>query len=440
MIRGVRGIRGFAVLTSLVLVALVGAAGIAVLAPGASAAQVTRTGLGYTCRFPAGSYLVSVEVTATFKATAAAGGQIQPIRVQLDLRLPSAAIAALGNLPVGAVGSLAVIETGHGKSVRTAWPVLNPQADPASGTLRLTGKAPAITPPGPGLVAFAASNLVVSLARAGGTVRVNCAVYRPARIAAVMVGMPKRAAQPARRIAIPKGCGHIKVTGFGQATCAYLTGYSDVAKLIGAALLQPPSPAKPGLVNVDFAYKFRYTGADVIEKSTAELYYHGRHELPPVTATFLTFRFVPTTATLHLTELKDIAIVSVSGRKALPYPIKVTSTSLVSLRVSNVRVNGVPLNVGPSCRTVSPITLVVIGRGFNTLPPKGYTVSTGGALLGTATIPPFTGCGVAENLDPLLTGSISGRGNFVELTQGKLCGPARPTLWACPPPAPKPQR
>ena len=42
--------------------------------------------------------------------------------------------------------------------------------------------------------------------------------------------------------------------------------------------------------------------------------------------------------------------------------------------------------------------------------------------------------GYAQNI----TGSISGRGNFVKLTQGKLCGPSQPQNFVCPPPVPKP--
>jgi hypothetical protein len=50
-----------------------------------------------------------------------------------------------------------------------------------------------------------------------------------------------------------------------------------------------------------------------------------------------------------------------------------------------------------------------------------YTVNTGGPLTGTTTIPPFSGCGVGEDLDPLLNASISGPDNFMKLTQGVPC-------------------
>lgn len=251
------------------------------------------------------------------------------------------------------------------------------------------------------------------------------------------------AARPAKRPAksrIPAGCAHIKKVGNGVPTCAYITGFSDVAKLIGAALLQFRAPLKPALVNVDFAERFKAVPGTVTEHSTGELFFRGRHELPAVNATFLTFGFVPVRATIHLTELGTITIVSVSGVAAPPFPITVTATSKVLLRVSNVRVNGVPLHVGPGCRPAAPLRLVLVAHGENTNPPVGYTVPTGGALQGKVTIPPFIDCGVTQNLDPLLTGTISGRGNFVKLTQGKLCGPSQRQNFICPPPVPRPQR
>lgn len=278
------------------------------------------------------------------------------------------------------------------------------------------------------IIAFSA----ITIAGAAGA-SVHAASAARQRLA-VTVGPAKRKAR------FPAGCGKIKEVGTGVATCAYVTGFADVAKLIGAALLRPAGHAKPGLVNVDFAEHHKLAHRKLIEHSTGELFFHGRHELPPVTATFLAFRFVPVTATLHLTELNSIKIISVSGITAPPFPIMVTATTKVAVRVSKVRVNGVPLDVGADCHTIHPITLVVVGKGDNTLPPRGYTVPTGGPLSGKATIPPFTDCGTAENLDPLLTGSISGRGNFVKLTQGKLCGPSQPANFVCPPPVPKPQR
>jgi hypothetical protein len=254
---------------------------------------------------------------------------------------------------------------------------------------------------------------------------------------------PRPAASPHRRKA-PKGCGKIKIKGTGIASCAYITGFSDVRKFNEAALLQPKPPKKPGLLNVDFAYKTKDVkvrkGVNIIAFSTARLYYHGRPELPPVRATFLGFRFVPVTATLRITELTPIKIRSVSQGYP-PFGIRVVSRTTVSIRLSGARVNGQPLNVGQRCRTAAPVPLKLIGTGKLVPRPHGYTIPTGGPLSGTVAIPRFTGCGTSENLNPLFTGSVSGPGNFTIMTQGKLCMPFLPrSASVCPPRVPRPRR
>jgi hypothetical protein len=95
----------------------------------------------------------------------------------------------------------------------------------------------------------------------------------------------------------------------------------------------------------------------------------------------------------------------------------VTSTSVVQIRIYNLEVNGVPFNVGQHCQTSAPTTLVLRANSLT----GQYSITNGGVLSGFVTLPTFTGCGVGENLDPLLNGSISGSGNFVKLTQGPTC-------------------
>jgi Family of unknown function (DUF6801) len=470
--RKFRDPRGPALPVALVLVAgvLAGTVGIAAGASGAGTIDISAD-LTYNCHFPSGIDAVSVAVAATFPASVAPGQRVQPTGVQITAGLGRTAVAdltRLGAASVTASGTFTTIETAQGKSVTAQWPADSPTAYrlPATGGLKLTEAATA--PPAaagrPGTITFTAGDLVLNLnpkktdgtATTLATVRVPCALGTGASgtLAVITVAAANPSASPSgsqsspvsppHKAKIPKGlppgCGKIKVVGTGTATCAYITGYSDVAKLYGAALLQPKRPARPGLVNVDFAESHQFKKGKLVVHSTGELYYQGRHELPPVTATFLAFRFVPVTATLHLVELTPIRIVSVSGIKAPPYPITVRTTTKISVRVSGVKVNGVPLDVGPHCRAASAVRLDLTGRGQNTFPPKGYTVPTGGPLSGRLTIPRFTACGVSENLNPLLTGSISGPGNFTKVTQGKLCAPSQPANWSCPPPVPKPLR
>jgi hypothetical protein len=455
---------------ALLLVAglLAGTAGIAAGVSGAGTTDVSAD-LTYNCQFPSGrdAVAVAVAVAATFPASVAPGQRVQATGVRITAGLPRSVVTYLANLGAASVtasGILTTLETAGRKSVAGQWLAQTPTAYPlpTSGGLNLTeaATAPPASASSPGTITFTAGDLVLDLKprKADGTVttpatvRVACTLGEGVNgtLAAITVaatsptrspsGSPSSQARSAHKPKFPRGCGKIKVVGFGTATCGYITGYSDVAKLFGAALLQPKRPARPALVNLDFAESHKFKHGKLVVHSTAALYYKGRHELPPVTATFLAFRFVPVTATLHLVELTPIRVVSVSGIKAPPFPITVRTSTKISVRISGVKVNGVPLDVGTHCRTASPVQLNLVGRGKNTFPPKGYTVPTGGPLAGRLTIPRFTGCGVSENLDPLLTGSISGFGNFVKVTQGRLCGPSQPANWTCPPPVPKPLR
>lgn len=431
---------------------------------GAPSVHSVRRALAYQCHFPSGSVWVNVVIAATVPAAAMAGGPFQPTGVLITTNLPQSAVSDLRTASAASVtssDSLAVTEAYPGKSLAERWKASTPSAAalPAAGRLLLAaaGTAPQTAAPSKGTVTFSVGQLALTLAprTAAGTAAGPAAVHvaciagsgSSTRLASIPVSPAAATSKAGRhpssdrarpRLKLPKGCGHIKQKGTGVPTCGFITGYSDVRKLYGAALLQPRRPALPGLVNVDFAERHVFKHGELIEYSTGELYYKGHHELPPVRATFLAFRFLPVTATLRIIELTPIKIVSVSGITAPPYPLTVHATSTVAISVSNVDVNGVPLAVGPRCHPVSSVRLVLLGKGTNTLPPKGFTVETGGPLTGNLTIPPFTGCGVTENLDAVLTGSISGPRNFLRMTQGKLCAPSQPQNWTCPPPVPKP--
>jgi hypothetical protein len=460
-----------------------------------------RLELAYTCAFPSATggaatpTPVGVTITAHFPGVATAGRRVQPSKVRMTLDLPPAAVAALRELGGTSVSSTTFlsVEVSQQATKLTRWQGQAPdQPVPTTGgiTIVAPGQATAVPVTSPRTIRFTAADLTLVLQLTGTAsaspstasgssaspgsasgssvspspspspssaasvsagpvtkgsagLRVACtpASGRSATLAAIpVVAASASRNTPARRPRnrLPKDCGHIKVRGTGIPVCGYITGYSDVTKLYGAALLQPKRPAKPALVNIDFAYRHVFKPGRLVEYSTGELYYQGHRELPPVRVTFLAFRFVPVTATLMVTELTPIAIRSVSGISGLPYPLTLSATTRVAIRISDVDVNGVPLAIGPHCRPVSTTRLTLTGQGDNTVPPRGYTLATGGPLTGRLTIPAFTDCGVTENLDPLLTGSISGPGNYTLMTQGKLCGPSQPQDWTCPPPVPKP--
>lgn len=231
--------------------------------------------------------------------------------------------------------------------------------------------------------------------------------------------------------------------------CAQATAFSNVRKLHEAALIGPgfssiSSNIHYYLIAPNHKCK-NHGGCPRSENysqavSAGELEYHGRHQFPPATATLLAFGFVPVTATLQLTEIGALNIYAVGPNlpgECPPNSVACLTTdttlySRVSLRVSDVRINGVPFDVGPACRTVSPFVIKLTGS------TPTYSIFDGGELVGAATIPPFTGCGVGENVDSLFSASVSGAGNGLLLTQGETCFPDSDT--SCPPCKPIPHR
>lgn len=217
---------------------------------------------------------------------------------------------------------------------------------------------------------------------------------------------------------------------------AYITGYANVRKLSGASLI-PVSCVQ--IEQGDPAIDFPPDGSPphLLQKSEAYLDYQGRKQTPPFKATFLTFGFTPTTATMILEQAGPM---NVASDILLVFPDNLAETYIrapLVLRVLDVEVNGTRLDVGPSCRTQTPLSspepdpatypgphLVMLGKGqlINSTDATGYLLTSGGPLTGEVTIPAFTGCGVGgEDLDRLLTASISGPGNYIKQIQGQTC-------------------
>lgn len=433
--------------------------------------------LAYICRFPSGPLRTAVRVTASFPAAAAVGRPIQPTHAALTVTVPAAGVAGLpGGRPsaVAAVGRLVLDVSQPGRSGRSTWTGLASPLTPAPASgpmpLRLTGAAPPIVARRTGKLTVAAAGLLLDLAAAEAadptpspslrgpaaiapTTAVHC-VPAPGPAGALAVIPVTRAARPTPsahhhycpkqpkggykrnpRFPLPKPPPGSTILHPGlEPGCAYTTGYADVRKLKEAGLL------RAGLSNLSVSARVAYNQRDNYFQSDnyGTLYYHGQAEFPPSQTTFLAFGFMPTTATLHLREVGTLNAVALGPYSVTQCkhacPTVVTISSRLYIRVSDVTVNGVPLDVGSACGT-SPFDAIVTGSSASKPP---YTITGGGPLGGVVSIPDFSGCGVGENLDPLFTGAISGTRNFTLLTQGKVC-----FLFGggvCPPTIPKPLR
>ena len=86
----------------------------------------------------------------------------------------------------------------------------------------------------------------------------------------------------------------------------------------------------------------------------------------------------------------------------------ILATSQITLKLTSLKVAGIPIPVGRSCETSAPTTIILTSQpGFNAL--------TGGTVSGTYTIPRFAHCLLAT---PLINLTLPGPGNTISLTLG----------------------
>lgn len=251
--------------------------------------------------------------------------------------------------------------------------------------------------------------------------------------------------------ATPLKPAHLIIPLPAQSDVSYTTGFANVQKLGSSALLGEPPPKTADLDITLFQTLEIPSGSDcddatgpectLIVYSTGQLNYKGQPELPPVTATFLAYGFIPVTATMQLIDERSncpaptssAADHTVSAGLCLltfeqgSYPVGqlTTGTGIVTVHLSNVKVDGTSLNVGSHCQAASA-DLQVVGSSSGTsdpAPPGQFVIASGGTLTGTVTIPAFTGCVTpsGESLNPLMTSAVSGSGNDVQLTEGNIC-------------------
>ena len=182
------------------------------------------------------------------------------------------------------------------------------------------------------------------------------------------------------------------------------------------ALASPAAPTAPSDSTVSVSYPV--TGSTFIKaiggaidlgpgtlSTTADLTTStltGTLTLPPATGSFKELGLIPVTATTEMIQ-DGTATGTVNFTTNA-----VTTTATDTIKLTSLKVAGVPILVGPSCET-SPTTITVSSQA-------GFNVLNGGTLAGTYTIPPFAHCGLATLLINL---TLPGPGNTISLTLGK---------------------
>jgi hypothetical protein len=207
-----------------------------------------------------------------------------------------------------------------------------------------------------------------------------------------------------RRLTLLAATAAAAVAGIAAATPALASGSA------------PAAPTAPSDTTVSVSYPV--TGSTYIKaikstialgpgtlSTTADLTTStltGTLTLPPATGSFKELGLVPVTATTEMIQ-DGTATGTVNFTTNA-----VTTTATDTIKLTSLKVAGLPIPVGSSCET-SPATITVSsGAGFNVL--------NGGTLSGTYTIPPFAHCGLATLLINL---TLPGPGNTISLTLGK---------------------
>jgi hypothetical protein len=346
----------------------------------------------YTCVLPSGSRSVSVAVRATFPDVATPNQAIQPTGVAVTATLPAA------------TATLSVTVAQRGAMVRTSWSNL---------------VAPAVALPAAGDVTFSVGTLDL---RFSATDTVDCTL--DSGQSPVLATVPMPASPPPTRVVphatVDPNCPTPSVPALVET--ADIVGRTNLAKLgesvdIGAGTIVLTSVGSGKTALGDFL-----------------LCWTAKIALRPARSTVLTFGFQPTFATMTTTQVGTM-IVETWQHAGVPMA---TVTGQEDIALSDVTVNcvpatngtcvghGAPLDVGPHCRTSTPVAINLTG-----IPP--YQPLVGGPLQGVLTIPPFTGCGVTENLDPLLTAPLSGAGDLIRIIQGTPCSSFIPSCVPKPP-------
>ncbi|GAA4530244.1 DUF6801 domain-containing protein [Amycolatopsis samaneae] len=430
-------------------------AGSAAAGPGeTTAAQGKHTAaqdVEATCPFPAplGPRTFSLHTTATMPAVTSTGAPVAIDDLTMKFTLPRDAAQALFGTAKTIDGRLVLELAIQRGDKRDLLPVLlaipaTPLPETGDVTFTATGAPPpiAVDTPGAVTVSLTAPTVTLGPAAAPGTEPpgpVTCALTPEQNTTlgaiAVQSVTPVRPApqDPAPAPGTPGAPGEVAVQTTADppptiSTPLVLIRVVSTATVtrLGAKAVSTPSALLNGTLQLW-----------VLGPGKTRQKVVGSISFKPVTVTYLSFGFTPTSATvefLPVVDYRNSKFIDVDGELlATPgKPSVLTSDISVIARMSDARVNGVPLDLGPDCVTADPVKIHVEGIydpfkwGFLKTGPEGFR------------LPGFRNCGVAEPLSQLLTGMASGPGNSATIETLNMPGCYVPDHTKCPPPPQKP--
>ncbi|WP_410664190.1 DUF6801 domain-containing protein [Amycolatopsis sp. lyj-84] len=376
--------------------------------------------LANTCAFPdpAGERPVTVDVQATLPKVVQTGKPVQVKDFSLTFTISEGSLGTVAEV----VGGATVELTAANGDKKTPIPVsltIPATKVPATGELKLvaTGKVSDILLNVPSELRLSTGAPSLALTAAETPLKPITCTQGPDQntllgsVALLPLGKPKPpSGKPGEQKdpgADTRAAGDVHASGLYPIALQpfELQGTSSITKLGAFARLKPA-------IMVNAVWEVDLENTEGPGKVTGSLI------MPPSQMTFLGFGFVPITATMellpedhatgnHIIDVDGVAIPEPSGSSTVLTPLKVYG------KLSAVTVNGVTLDVGDNCLTAEPIKINLRGEKYGMF--TGGVVRTDPKWEDPAyrdfTLPAFSGCGVKEDLDSLLTGMASGPGN-----------------------------
>lgn len=426
--------------------------GSAAPAPPAPPEKTATASVSVTCPFadPLGSRKLTVATSATLPSQVKNGASATISKYSVQLSLPRDVALAL--LPAGATagslqGAVQLDLTVHQGERSDKIPVpltVAPTPLPETGdvTLTATGDVPEIAINTIGAVIFDVTAPTLALTAV------------PAPEAAATPAIPSTPDAPATPTAAPPAppvactLDPDQQATLGTVLVQPTAGPEQKAALGAAAALEDePPPANEytvplGLITIFTKSTIKRLGATVVSDpallingffsvnlDTTESRVSGSAVFKPATTTFLAFGFVPVTATVEFLpeDYRNSKMIEIGGGLYTgdDNEIWLSTQLFVMGRVSNVKINGVPVDVGPDCVTKNHIELHVSGH---------YDPFTTGHIKDpNFKLPEFRDCGSgSQDLTPLLTGMSSGWGNEAKIDTYNLNGCTEPDHTKCP--------
>ncbi|WP_020666959.1 DUF6801 domain-containing protein [Amycolatopsis nigrescens] len=387
---------------------------------GPAAAGPVRGHGGGTCRFPQGDGEVPVGLALTLPEAALTGQPVQATGLVFTVELPASVVDALRNWGAvrleGHVGGELAVRDGGGATAVVLAPMRIPLTTlPAAGALRIPvyGTVPPVIAHRPGRLTVELAKLTTALVVHG---------LRDQMPVSEAVSCTPGPAPPAELGAIP-------VRGSELPAPPATDGSGVEIGRDGRPEPQADGGEIPVSLEVDGLARIAGLGGVVAladGRFDAKVYprgsVRGNFTSPVKPGSFAVPGAERVTGALEFTQYGEAS--GAATVKITPGPGFVVDADLsikLFIRLLNAEVDGRSLDVGGDCRTQSPISLRL----------KGTVLLAGGSppptVMGSGfAVPPFAGCGVTEDLDPLFTDMVSGPGNELTTTLILRCFGARP--------------